>query len=73
MPAKTTRKIMKHGTSGVVAIPKDYRDFHNLNHGDEVIVYYDNLILIVPKSEAKRIEADPEKQEIINNFLRGEI
>ncbi len=70
MPAKATRKIMKHGTSGVVAIPPDYRRFHNLNHGDEVLVYYDNWILIIPKSEAEAIKKDPEKQEIINRILR---
>lgn len=71
MPAKTTRKIMKHGTSGVVAIPKDYCDFHDLNHGDEVIVYYNDLILIVPKDEVARIEGDPEKLETLNRLLRG--
>ena len=71
MPAKTTRKIMKHGTSGVVAIPKDYRDFHDLNYGDEVVVYYNDLILIVPKDEVIRIEEDPEKLETLNKLLRG--
>lgn len=70
MPAKTIRKIMKHGTSGVVAIPKDYRNFHNLNHGDEVMVYYDNWILIIPKSEIEAVEKDPEKLELINRVLR---
>ncbi|MEM1589558.1 MAG: hypothetical protein QXZ68_06600 [Candidatus Bathyarchaeia archaeon] len=50
MPAKERRKIMKHGTSGVVAIPKAYRDYHGLCHGAEVTVLYDSLLLIVPKS-----------------------
>ena len=71
MPAKTTRKIMKHGSSGVVAIPKDYRNFHNLNHGDEVIVYYNDLLLIIPKSEIDAVEKDREKLELIHKLLRS--
>ena len=61
---------MKHGSSGVIAIPKDYRTYHNLNHGDEVVVLYDNLILIIPKEEQKRIEGDPKKTALINELLR---
>jgi len=62
---------MKHGSSGVVAIPKDYRNFHNLNHGDEVIVYYNDLLLIIPKSEIDAVEKDREKLELIHKLLRS--
>ena len=50
MPAKSEHKIMKHGTSGVVVIPKPYRDYHNLKTGSTVTVLYDSLLLVVPKS-----------------------
>jgi len=33
MLARVERKIMKHGSSGVLAIPKVYRDHHKLNPG----------------------------------------
>jgi antitoxin component of MazEF toxin-antitoxin module len=50
MPAKSEHKIMKHGTSGVVVIPKPYRDYYNLKTGSTVTVLYDSLLLIIPKS-----------------------
>jgi len=33
MLARVERKIMKHGSSGVLAIPKAYRDYYKLNPG----------------------------------------
>lgn len=66
MPAKEQRKIMKHGTSGVVAIPKAYRDYHNLEPGSIVTVLYDSLLLIVPKSQEKLLK---EKAQLISKLL----
>ncbi len=66
MPAKTNRKIMKHGSSGVIAVPSDYRQYHNLKPGDNVEVLYDSLLLIVPE-KLKHI-AD-KKRELIDKLL----
>jgi len=66
MPAKVKRKIMKHGTSGVVAIPKSYCNYHDLQHGDEVTVLYDSLLLIVPKKLESVLQA---KKELIDRLL----
>jgi len=66
MPAKVERKIMKHGTSGVVAIPKSYRDYHGLKHGSTVTILYDSLLLIIPKDLEHVIE---EKKELIDKLL----
>lgn len=33
MLVRVERKIMKHGSSGVLAIPKAYRDYYKLNPG----------------------------------------
>jgi len=66
MPAKVLRRLMKHGTSGVVTIPKSYRQYHDLNPGDEMILLYDTLILMAPKSMEHIIEA---KQELIDELL----
>jgi antitoxin component of MazEF toxin-antitoxin module len=66
MPAKAEHKIMKHGTSGVVVIPKPYRDYHNLKTGSTVTVLYDSLLLIIPKSRAHLIE---DKAALIDQLL----
>ncbi|MGB9778669.1 MAG: AbrB/MazE/SpoVT family DNA-binding domain-containing protein [Candidatus Bathyarchaeales archaeon] len=66
MPAKEQRKVMKHGTSGVVAIPKAYRDYHNLEPGSVVTVLYDSLLLIVPKGRENLLQ---EKAELIDQLL----
>ena len=66
MPAKSEHKIMKHGTSGVVVIPKPYREYHNLKPGDEVSVLYDSLLLIIPKKMEQILK---EKQTLINQLL----
>lgn len=57
---------MKHGTSGVVAIPKSYRNYHNLNPGSTVTVLFDSLLLIVPKNLEYLLK---EKAELIDQLL----
>jgi len=49
MAGQTTRKIMRHGTSGVIALPTDYRRYHSLNSGSEVTLLYDGLLVVVPQ------------------------
>ena len=66
MPAKTNRKIMKHGSSGVIAVPSDYRRYHNLNPGDNVEVLYDSLLLVIPE-KLKHLLI--EKRELIDALL----
>jgi antitoxin component of MazEF toxin-antitoxin module len=66
VPAKENRKIMKHGTSGVIAIPKPYRDYHNLTPGNTVTVLYDSLLLIVPRDLEKLLH---EKAALIDALL----
>lgn len=57
---------MKHGTSGVVVIPKPYRDYHGLCPGSSVTILYDSLLLIVPKSLEYLLK---EKAELIDQLL----
>lgn len=66
MPAKSEHKIMKHGTSGVVVIPKPYRDYHNLQPGTPVTVLYDSLLLIVPKKLEHVLN---DKQQLVDILL----
>lgn len=66
MPAKEQHKIMKHGTSGVVVIPKAYRNYHNLDPGSIVTVLYDSLLIIVPEEQENLLQ---EKAELINQLL----
>lgn len=66
MPARSEHKIMKHGTSGVVVIPKPYRDYHKLKTGSDVIILYDSLLLIVPKSMEHILQC---KQQLVDMLL----
>ena len=66
MPAKEKRKIMKHGSSGVVAIPKSYLDYYQLQPGDEVDVLYDSLLLLIPRKLAGLLEA---RKALIDELL----
>jgi len=66
MPAKAEHKIMKHGTSGVVVIPKPYRDYHDLKTGSTVTVLYDSLLLIIPKSREHLLN---DKAALIDQLL----
>jgi len=66
MPALSKHKIMKHGTSAVVVIPKPFRDYSNLKPGDTVTVVYDSILLIVPEGlEYLMVE----KAELINQLM----
>jgi antitoxin component of MazEF toxin-antitoxin module len=72
MPARSDHKIMRHGGSNVIVIPKPYRDYHKLEPGTEVTVLYDSLLLIVPKNLEPILE---EKADLIEQLLgqkRGE-
>jgi len=67
MPAETKRRIMKHGRfSGVVAIPTDYRRYHNLHPGTPVKVLYNNLLLIIPPEAEEKLR---ERKELIRELL----
>jgi len=69
LPGKSKRKVLKQGSSTVVSIPADYRRYHNLEPGKEVTVLYDNLLLIIPKDQEKKILEDPEKRDLIKKIL----
>lgn len=66
MPARVERKIMKHGTSGVLAIPKAYRDYHGLDPGSAVTILYDSLLLVVPREHLHLLT---EKARLIDELL----
>jgi antitoxin component of MazEF toxin-antitoxin module len=57
---------MKHGSSGVVVLPKAYRDYHDLNPGDGVTILYDSLLLVIPQSQE---ELAAEKADLIDKLL----
>ncbi|MGQ9507685.1 MAG: AbrB/MazE/SpoVT family DNA-binding domain-containing protein, partial [Candidatus Bathycorpusculaceae bacterium] len=54
------------GSSGVIAIPKPYRDYHNLTPGNIVTVLYDSLLLIIPKTHENLLT---EKAQLIDKLL----
>ena len=68
MPAREERKVLKRGNSGVVVIPKPYRDYFDLKPGSKVIVLYDSIVLIILDKLDHLLE---EKKEQINKLLRS--
>lgn len=54
MPFRVIRKILSD--KGHITIPKTYRDFFHLKKGDELVVFGDTILLIVPKNEEERME-----------------
>lgn len=67
MAAETVRKIMKHGSSGVIAIPMDYRRFHKLDPGKTVRILYDSILIVIPEDLESSLE---EKKDLILELLR---
>jgi hypothetical protein len=59
---------MRFGSSGVVAIPTAYRRYHELGPGDEVVLLYDSLLLLVPK---KLMNIAAQKHDLITKLLGG--
>jgi len=70
MPAEEERTIMKHGTSGVVAIPIAYRRYHDLKTGTKVKILYDSLLLIVPEGMEEILK---EKRELVDELLGSKL
>jgi antitoxin component of MazEF toxin-antitoxin module len=66
MPSKIIHKIMRHGTSGVVAIPKPYIDYNNLQMGSTVTILYDSVLIIIPRNLEHIIK---EKATLIDQLL----
>jgi len=57
MPGKTLpRKIIRQGTSKVVALPPDWLRAFGLDLGDEVDVVYDGVVIVKPQG----LQLDPE-------------
>ncbi|RLI79693.1 hypothetical protein DRP04_08920 [Archaeoglobales archaeon] len=67
MPAEVWRKVMKHGTSGVIAIPKPYRVYYKLEAGSRVKILYDSILIVVPEALEHVID---EKRELIDKLLK---
>lgn len=68
MPSKETRKIIAHGKiSKGISLPKPFLDYHNIDKGDEVLLLYDSIILVLPNGISKeKLEA---KAELIKELL----
>lgn len=60
MPARELRKVLRHGSSYVVTIPKAYADYHGLKPGSIITVLYDSLVIMAPKDveDILRYEAE---------------
>ena len=62
MTAKNIRRILKSGSSKTVALPPDWLRALKLGLGDPVEVFYDSIVLVVPKDG--RIDLDYINKEL---------
>ncbi|MFH8092956.1 MAG: hypothetical protein QXM38_03375 [Candidatus Aenigmatarchaeota archaeon] len=69
MPAKTIRKLLRHGKSLVVSVPADYIRYYQLKAGEEVELLYDNFIFLIPKQSDKSLLQD--RILLIKQLLEG--
>lgn len=53
MLARAIRSIYEDGQGGRIGVPKVFLDGMGLRHGDKVEVYYDDVLVIVPKKTAQ--------------------
>jgi len=71
MPAQTKRKVFFVGKtnnkegSAVISLPKDYVRYHKLTEGKEVIILYDNILVVIPPET----NIPQEKMELIKQLL----
>jgi antitoxin component of MazEF toxin-antitoxin module len=68
MPGELERRLMKHGTSRVVALPKSYLRFYGLENGGKVKVLYNDFIIIFPKKLENIINKNRELIDKIFNI-----
>ena len=67
MIIKTTRKLSQTGPSSLsIVLPKPIVDAYGLRPKEEVLVLYDEFILIVPASAEKKLK---EKETLVQEVL----
>ncbi|MBX5327472.1 MAG: hypothetical protein ACQXXH_02625 [Candidatus Bathyarchaeia archaeon] len=64
MPAIVKRKLLTE--KGHLTIPKSYRDYYDLKKGDDILLLYDSIILIIPEELKKFVET---KKKQIDKLL----
>ena len=66
MAGETKRKVIRFKSgSGMIAIPPDFRRYHNLD-GTMVKVLYDSLMLIIPADAEKKLR---EREKLVRRLL----
>jgi bifunctional DNA-binding transcriptional regulator/antitoxin component of YhaV-PrlF toxin-antitoxin module len=69
MPSKEMRRVQEIGgvrKSRAVTLPKAWADYSDLRQGDEVAVFCDGVVVIVPPGRGRATE------KRVRRFLEGE-
>jgi bifunctional DNA-binding transcriptional regulator/antitoxin component of YhaV-PrlF toxin-antitoxin module len=67
MPIEKTykiRKATKNGNLAEISIPTEWREYHGLEYGDEVKMFADSVLVILPNN-------DKETEDKVRAFLEG--
>jgi antitoxin component of MazEF toxin-antitoxin module len=69
MPGVEEYKLIQPGASLAVTIPSPLAKYHNLKKGDKVKVFFDNIVVVIPKQLEEKILSDPEKRRALEVLL----
>lgn len=65
MPGRVVRKVITK--KGHVTLPKAYRDYHGIQQGDDVLVEYDSVLVVVPNG----VKLNGRKKKALKELLEG--
>ncbi len=63
MPSKDFRTIITD--TGLITLPKIYRDYHQIEKGDKVEILFDGVLVVKPNG----IKLSPEKKRALRKLL----
>ena len=55
MPSREHRKIIRMGASQGITLPKPFLDYHKVKDGEEMLLLYDNIILVLPRGVSEEV------------------
>jgi len=71
MPAKIERKILRSGSSKVVALPPDWLRAFNINVGDKIELLYGLVVIVKPKGFKFNLDLLRRELDLIMELEKG--
>lgn len=65
MPVKEERSLIKLDKNLVVALPKGWTDYWDMKKGEKVPIFYNNILIVIPKNYSRKEEIENRLREIL--------